>query len=616
MNGHRVLRALLSVLEHLTGSLRFWTRAMPTIRIWSSVAALMAGSLLWATSCIPQAGPTETAPSGQAATATSLPTTSDLDFPTLPVLPSPSRSAEIPGLPVTPTPTDKPPGLSTVDVEIEAPSGPIQIAHDQTTSFTLTIRNHGPDPATGILLTDMLPRGLVPVWTQPAPPRCRRQDRTLICDLGELRHGDAVSALLDLSSEGTDAFTSDPSLSGVTWELSASTCSVSQVSARFEVACHIPRLQPESEVQIRIGLEAESWLVGSHHHTVNVAANESDLDPSNNRATFSMEISEGGPATVTSVPTTTDLLLQAEGPQTVTAGQPFNYTFTIVNHGKQDATGVRFELPVPPDANLIAFSPALPACEQQGDTITCYLKEPVSGSVVTFSLSITGHEGQPVIMEPEALVPGWPACSLLKERAYLHILECALGRLRPGETIQVDAALAAIGVQERKMDISASVSANEVELVPLDNVIAATLAIQTRADLSLETASLGPVSTEGTLSYIITVTNLGPSDADDVGLSDSLPAGTSLISAESSLGGECLPEGYDPSTNTVRCNLGRLSSGERRTVSILIAVDDSSVLEAPEGLIHIARVMADQTDPDTGNNELTESLLARVWSED
>ncbi|GAG16161.1 unnamed protein product, partial [marine sediment metagenome] len=119
-----------------------------------------------------------------------------------------------------------------------------------------------------------------------------------------------------------------------------------------------------------------------------------------------------------------------------------------------------------------------------------------------------------------------------------------------------------------------------------------------------------------TLSYTLTVANVGPSDTTEVVLVDTLSMGARLISAIPSQGKDCQIERDDSSTDTVICGLGRLRSGETAAVTIVVAVDKSLTLARVEAITHSASVAAEQTDPNPGNNELMESIPVGALVED
>jgi uncharacterized repeat protein (TIGR01451 family) len=258
---------------------------------------------------------------------------------------------------------------------------------------------------------------------------------------------------------------------------------------------------------------------------------------------------------------------------------------------------------------LSSYAPDLPPCEQREDAITCYLRDLESGEPITLTLAITGHAGQPMAIGPDPLMPGWPICSVLKERTFLHIVTCEFGVLKPGQTTHVQLGLVATGVQERMMANTASVSADEEEPNLLNNTDTTTISVQVKADLMVWSAISGPAVAGETLSYTLGIANLGPSDGADVVLTDTLPMGTTLLSVTSSQGDDCWMEGDD---GTVTCELG----GQTAAVTIVVAVDESPTPPFAETIVHSARVVAAQSDPNPTNNALTASIPVSAGVQD
>src|SRR5439155_413904 len=92
---------------------------------------------------------------------------------------------------------------------------------------------------------------------------------------------------------------------------------------------------------------------------------------------------------------------------------------------------------------------------------------------------------------------------------------------------------------------TATVSATTTDPTPANNSDTEPTTVQARADLSItKSDSPDPVSAGNNLTYTLVVDNDGPSDALGVVVSDTLPAGTSFVSASG--GGT-----YSAITNTV-----------------------------------------------------------------
>ena len=138
------------------------------------------------------------------------------------------------------------------------------------------------------------------------------------------------------------------------------------------------------------------------------------------------------------------------------------------------------------------------------------------------------------------------------------------------------------------------------------------------ADLALINLTSPIVNSGKQLTYLIAAANLGPNTARSVAISDSLPAGTTLVSAVyavescTTLGG--IPSCPAPASKAqcasagdqVTCNIGDLpvfTAKQPAGVGVLITVQVS----APAGtkLVDTARISSLTTDPRAGNNVFT-----------
>ena len=96
-------------------------------------------------------------------------------------------------------------------------------------------------------------------------------------------------------------------------------------------------------------------------------------------------------------------------------------------------------------------------------------------------------------------------------------------------------------------------------------------------------------------TYSMTVTNNGPTEADNVALSDPLPTGTTFVSATSS-DGSCTGGG------TVACLMGTLADGATATIAVVVDVPPSF---PPGPLTNTASVSSSTPDPNPANDTAT-----------
>jgi uncharacterized repeat protein (TIGR01451 family) len=133
------------------------------------------------------------------------------------------------------------------------------------------------------------------------------------------------------------------------------------------------------------------------------------------------------------------------------------------------------------------------------------------------------------------------------------------------------------------------------------------------ADLAVEKSdSPDPVSPGAELTYAIVVTNLGdtvgqqPAAADDVLLSDTLPAGTTFVSLLAPAGWTATTPAVG-ATGTVTASLPTLASGASAEFVLVVAVDGGAT---PGSVImNTAAVSAATSDPDISNNTSTAATL-------
>ncbi|MBI5035404.1 MAG: DUF11 domain-containing protein [Chloroflexi bacterium] len=490
---------------------------------------------------------------------------------------------------------------SVADLALQIPET-IQAIPGEMTVYTLTIRNQGPAQATGVVLKHVFAKEVTPVSIQPTEPWCDRHERSTRCGIGDVRPADMTSITIDLSVGGRHTQVTNTQLAGVTLDLSTPICTIDL--SQSSVNCRLSTLLAGADAQIRINADLDAQITGTLVNSATVTANESDPNLSNNHATVTLTVDTSARVIVPPLLTFSDLVIQAEGPSNVIAGQPFTYTYTITNHGELDATGIHFEDALPSTANFYSVMPGLPKCDQRGNDVTCSFYEPDSGEIITFTLAITGTFGQPLRVTPDPLIPGLPICTILKERTWLRIVNCELGTLKRGKSTQVQLGFVAIGLQEHVLTNGAFVRARETELNSGDNAITSTIAVSVRSDLQIRSALSGTATVGKPFSYTLTIANNGPSDADGIILTDALPMHTRFVSTILSPGDDCRQEQKDATLNVVFCRLKPMRGGTTTAVTLILAVDEPIT----KSMVHSAKVTSDQVDPNPSNNELIESI--------
>ncbi len=120
------------------------------------------------------------------------------------------------------------------------------------------------------------------------------------------------------------------------------------------------------------------------------------------------------------------------------------------------------------------------------------------------------------------------------------------------------------------------------------------------ADLGITMNAPAQAARGTDISYAITIQNKGPNNADSVMVSDSIPAGTTFVSATSSQGTLTLPA-VGANTGKVLANLGAMTSGGSATLTLVVNI----AATAGKSVSNTATVSTTQLDPVNANNSVS-----------
>ncbi len=361
-----------------------------------------------------------------------------------------------------------------------SPAGDVRAG--ETVTYTITVTNNGPAGATGATVTDVLPASLTRVSAASAEFSCPGNvgDTTITCTLnGTLANG----------------------ASGTITVVAA--VPASQTAGQVTNAATVSNVVPNDNTNGNDTGMAMSNIVREADLLLDkTAAPTNGLVAGQDTVTYTVKVTNNGPATATGV-TVADVL-------TLPAG-------TALTLGPTPSQGACSD-PTPPD-------------------ITCELGTLTVGGMATITMTVTPDSSAAGKITNSAIVGG--------------------AETDPGRAVNQAMAM---------NDIGAS------------------------ADLSLTKAGDPAVVSQGdSIEYTLVVTNNGPSDAQNVVVSDTLPGSTALLtsSAGCSLAGQL-----------VTCAVGVLGAGDSVSLTIRVRVQPN----ASTGLTNNAAVTSSSLDPDASNN--------------
>ena len=259
---------------------------------------------------------------------------------------------------------------------------------------------------------------------------------------------------------------------------------------------------------------------------------------------------------------TTDVVIEADvelvslldSPDPVLAGQNISYTVNFRNNGPSNSGQTNISFPLPPGTTFVSLAAANPPWGSA---------TPMPGNTGTVTLFVSNRA--PGEMPPSPVI-----------------------------TVKVDPSVADGTV------LTLTGTATPFRFQDPDstnNEAVADTTVAAEADLAItKTDDVDPVAPGGTLVYTVSVENLGPSDAQNVVVTETLPAGVTFV--------ETVGCGEDPA-GAPTCSLGTVAGGATAQYTVEVTVDSP----AAAGLVSItnqADVSSSTTDPVAGNDSATE----------
>ncbi|MFD0592413.1 hypothetical protein ACFQZ4_07465 [Catellatospora coxensis] len=496
--------------------------------------------------------------------------------------------------------------VQLADLAITKVGSPETVLAGEEITYTITVTNSG-DPATRVGVTDVLPAG-VEFLASSIP--CQNNQGTLTCGLGPMATGQTIQLVIQvrvpasftgLTLTNTATVTSpqdetDSTATVTTRVATAADLSVTKVckpdepapadtegycdiyvdnlgpsdaqnvtltdvltsAAPFEVSrvrvspgtcsatptgpirdltlnCTLGVIAAGTRGVVRVVVTAAD--VAQINDVATVRSTTADPEKGNNQATGRVDFVGSA-----------DLSLTKIGDTTADAGTDLEYLITVTNSGPSTARDVVVRDTMPAGVTFVSVSPSVGSCtngQPNGGRLECGLGNLASGASAT--ITVVGHVAAD-------LVPG----TILFNEAIVS-----------GATADPD-----------NSDVRAS--------VPTE--------VTASADLSVtKSGAPDPVTAGNELKYTVTVANAGPSDAQAVVVTDTLPAGTTFVSSS----GDAVCTADEP--GEVVCALGTFAQRERQFV-LTVAVG----ADVPDGtLTNTVTVSSPTPDPNTGNNTFT-----------
>jgi uncharacterized repeat protein (TIGR01451 family) len=209
----------------------------------------------------------------------------------------------------------------TADVSVtkEDALDPVQVGDN--INWTITVENAGPDAATTVTVSDVMPAGVTYVSATPSTGSCSEAGGTVTCDLGNLASGATAT----------------------------------------------------------IAVTATADAAGDVANTATVSNDLTDPNENNNSATETTTVNEPPPP---GDPMADLVITKGDQVDPVFVGDEITWALSVSNKGPDEATAVSVTDELPAGVTYVSATPAAGSCSETAGTVTCDLGTIASGSVV------------------------------------------------------------------------------------------------------------------------------------------------------------------------------------------------------------------------------------------
>ncbi len=322
-----------------------------------------------------------------------------------------------------------------------------------------------------------------------------------------------------------------------------------------------------------------SGTISNGLHVSSPDANIADLNPANDTITYSVTAAVGGDSADVAA-------LKSAAVSPIPAGDVQTFTLEITNAGPQASQNVQV---IDNLTSLINSSVGATGAGYVGESVSAGVASGISCSTVA-----TGGTSRRLTCNIASL----PVCTAGVDCPVITV------QVRPG------------GNAGARTNSFSAVSQTTPDPNLANNSASAGYNVEARADVTVtKSDSPDPVAAGQDLTYIIAARNLanGLSAAENVTITDTLPADLTFVSATPSAGScSTTPAAGSvtgPGNDQVICNLGTIANGAQRTVTIVVRPNNAT---RGTTISNSVDVTTTTTEIDATNNSATETTAVIV----
>ncbi|MDR7373041.1 putative repeat protein (TIGR01451 family), partial [Flavobacterium aquidurense] len=493
-----------------------------------------------------------------------------------------ANTATITGTEPDPTPanntaTSTPVPVASTDLRVVKTVDNATPSVGTNVTFTITASNNGPSDATGVSIADALPSGYTLVSATPSKGTWSSPNWTI----GSLANGANATLTVIATVKATGVYANTATITGT--EPDPTPGNNTSTSTPGSVA--------SADLAVTKTVSNSAPSVGTNVTFTITASNNGPSDATG------VSIADALPSGYTLVSATPSKGTWSSPNWTIgSLANGANATLTVIATVK--ATGsyantatITGTEPDPTPANNTATSTPVPVASTDLRVVkTVDNATPSVGTNVTFTITASnnGPSDATGVSVADALPSGYTLVSANPNKGTWSSPNWTIGSLANGAnaTLTVIATVKATGSYAN----TATITGTEPDPTPANNTATSTPVPVASTDLRVvKTVDNATPSVGTNVTFTITASNNGPSDATGVSIADALPSGYTLVSATPSKGTWSSPN----------WTIGSLANGANATLTVVATV------KATGSYANTATITGTEPDPTSGNNTST-----------
>jgi large repetitive protein len=488
--------------------------------------------------------------------------------------------------------------LPTADLQLEKTASPTLVKAGGEVTYTLTVKNAGPDAAGAVVVGDQLPTGETLL---ASPAGCTQTGQQVSCPLsGELANGETQTVQLKVRMEvvlANQTVTNTAEVTSTTFDPNLANNTAS-AEVQVETAADLALTKVASPTSVDVHGEVTYTLSATNAgpDTAKAALITDQLPAGESYVSNDGGCSDAGQAVSCALG---DLANGA----TRTIHLVVRIELALAAQSVTNTAEVSSETPDPKTANntaeaTIAVAPAADLKLTKTVALEGGVTPLALPGKATYTLLVenAGPDEAKSLMLDDPLPAGETYLSDDAGCAVAgQVVSCALGDLANGATRTIHlTVMVGASLGEQTVTNSATVTSATDDPEPANNSSSASLQTGPAADVAIEKTGPASVVSGQPIAWTLEVRDNGPSTAHDVLVEDPLPSGVTPVAVTTSQGSCQIVAA------AVKCELGTISDGGSAEIDVHATVATTSGT-----LENTATVSALEPDPEPVNNTST-----------